>query len=316
MYDVFFGLCTMNIPRGHPVFMALLYSFCPAAAGWWINGVVPTPENLPYNAAWQVLSDYSEGLDLSTAFEKYGLDKEIIAPVKAYIDAIKKIRKHNSSRRAPELHYDNLANMDLSLRFGKQNAFANHFGGDWRNAFEYARVWVYVLTDWMYDICDRGEQEFTIKRKDIVFRLPKTNVSVQFPTFVWETKPGRFIQASIGFLAGGAVHNQFRSVMAMFSAPDKDHAWEAEPRVYALDPASGSVNYFEPVESPELLLADFAEVGEAVKEGSFPPMAAFVEPAKCDVCIFRSQCYGRKGELSEYVRRMIAPKKSLVRPMA
>lgn len=315
MYDLFLALCTMDIPRGHPACMAMLYSFCPAAAGWWAGGLVMKTEYLPYNAAWQVLTDYASGADLSAQLERYGLDEKTIAPIKKYIDAIADIRSHETYERAPELHHSEIIKMDAGLRFGIQNVFTEHFGGDWRNAFKYARLWVYVLMDWARDICGKGKKEFTLERKDILFQLPKTNIPIKFPAFVWKTYSGSSPQPNIGFIADGANHNQFCSVMAMMSAPDRDHRWEMEPFVFALDPLTGTAKQFEPIEETDQLLQDFVELGRAVRDGPFPPLAAYTDPTKCQVCVFKFQCYGTKRELSEHARRMIVPQKALLRPM-
>lgn len=309
MYDLFFALCTMDLPRGHPAVMAMLYSYCPAAAGWWAEGLELKPRDLPYNAAWQVLSDYASGVNLSAQLEKYGLKDLPIAAIQASMARIEEIRGHNRAELAPELHEDYIA-MDPALRFGLRKVFTEHFGGEWRNTFEYARVWIHVLPNWIAAICHGGTKEFVLERRDIVFQLPKTRVSILFPTFIWYTDAGKFQQPSIGLLADGAVHNQFRSVLAMMSAPAPDRPWEAPPRVYALDPVTGRVNPFKPIEPPEQLMEDFSDLGAALGKGPFPPLAAFADPAKCEACIFRSQCYRRKGQLGERVRRLIAPGKS------
>jgi len=300
----------MDIPRGHPAYMAMLYSYCPAAAGWWAGGLVVSAENLPYNAAWQVLSDYASGADLSTQLERYGLSAKAIAPIKTYIDTIADIRSREPYERAPELqHHANIVKMEAGLRFGIQNVFREHFGGDWRNAFEYARLWIYVLMDWGRDMCGKGKKEFTLERKDILFQLKGTRIPVPFPVFVWNTHSAGSNQPNIGLLAEGAIHNQFRSMLALMSAPEGDHTWESEPRVFALDPITGASRQFEPVVESGLLLQDFLELGRAAGEGPFPPIAAYTDPARCAACVFKFQCYGPGRALSGQARGMIAPKR-------
>ena len=41
--DLFFSLLNRENRRGHPILAAMLYSFCPAAARWWIAGADPQP---------------------------------------------------------------------------------------------------------------------------------------------------------------------------------------------------------------------------------------------------------------------------------
>lgn len=319
MFDVFVALCTTDVPRNHPVFMALLYSYCPAAASYWSSNAQVGPNHLPYNVAWQVLNDYSSGADLSNKLEEYGLRENVIRPISTYINKIANFRQRHPFNRAPEIGLEDLMELDKTLRFGDgiQNIWTDHFGGDWRNSFEYARIWVYALAGWIKDIYgpkfgENGE-EFVVKVQDIVFRPPKVNFSVRIPAFVFKTDVDGYYKINIGFLAEDAVHNQFRSVLAMMSAPDKDNRWDVEPRIFALDPRMGTAKLFEPIESPDKLIEDMVELGNAVKEGPFPPVAAYADPAKCKVCVFRSQCYGHKNELSDFARQRIAPKNSMKR---
>ncbi len=45
--DLFAALLNRENRRGHPILSALLYSFCPAAARWWIEGADPQPPLRP-----------------------------------------------------------------------------------------------------------------------------------------------------------------------------------------------------------------------------------------------------------------------------
>ena len=322
MFDLFFSLCVgQDIPRNHPIYNGLLYSYCPAAAGWWRGGAQVIPNRLPYNVAWKVLADYSSGGVLDKLLEQYQINEIMINNVAAYMNSVRQVRLDHPRRLAPELDRDDLIKADKDMRFGNQNAFDEHFGGDWRNVYEYARIWCWVLMDWAAQI-DLGRKEdnlrdFKIVQQDIYIRVPKTPFVVKYAAFVWMTpgQDGTLSQPNIVFLSDHAVHHQFRSALAVLSAPSEEGIWDADPRVFALDPRRGEVSLFEPLENPMDLLQDLIDIGNATRDGPFPPLAAYIDPEKCKDCIFQNYCYSRKGELTENVRRKIDLKKSAARPI-
>ena len=323
MYDLFFNLCvTQNIPKNHPVYLGLLYTYCPAAAGFWQAGAPVGPRTLPYNGAWHVLSDYASGdATLSDKLEGFGVSEPMIKDVVGYVEAIKHYRRKYPYKDAPELeHTDDLVKADKVLRFGLQNVFDDNFGGNWRNVYEYGRLWCYVLMDWARHIDgDRDKvRKFKVSAQNIYIRFPRfSSLPVSYPAFVWMTmgNDGTLSQPNLVFLAEDAAHNQFRSAMAVLSAPSLEKVWEVEPRIFALDPINGKAELYEPLEDPNKLMEDLVDLGSAVKEGPFPPVAAYSDPDKCEDCIFRKQCYTGKGELNDAARQKIFTRKSMLRPI-
>jgi len=157
-----------------------------------------------------------------------------------------------------------------------------------------------------------------VSAQNIYIRFLKVNfLAVSYPTFLWLTmgNDGTLSQPNLVFLAEDALHNQFRSAMAVLSAPSLEKTWNVEPRIFALDPINGKAELYEPLEDPKKLMEDLVDLGNSVKEGPFPPMAAYAEPKKCENCIFRKQCYTGKGELNDSARQKIFTRKSMLRPL-
>ena len=66
--DLFLAMLNPKNARGNPILSALVYTFCPAAARWWLVGADPTP---PFDLVWKSLEDLSSGGTLLEFFIKY-----------------------------------------------------------------------------------------------------------------------------------------------------------------------------------------------------------------------------------------------------
>src|SRR3972149_6313024 len=86
--------------KPNPIMAALLYSFCPAAAHWYVRNVQP---EMVFDVVWQALEDYATGKSLAECLEGYGL-ATLIPDVKRYIEQVTLFRsRHTSVGIAPEL---------------------------------------------------------------------------------------------------------------------------------------------------------------------------------------------------------------------
>ena len=177
------------------MYLGLLYTYCPAAAGFWQAGAPVGPRTLPYNGAWQVLSDYASGdATLSDKLEGFGVSEPMIKDVVGYVEAIKHYRRKYPYKDAPELeHTDELVKADKVLRFGLQNVFDDHFGGNWRNVYEYGRLWCYVLMDWARHI--DGDQdkvrEFKVERAEYLHPFSEGQLSCCELSYVFVDDDGK-----------------------------------------------------------------------------------------------------------------------------
>src|SRR5512142_2622879 len=95
--DLFLALLNRKNPRGHPILSAMLYTFCPAAARWWLAGADPTP---PFDPVLQSLKDLASGGTLLEHLKCYGFEN-LIDDIKEYVQEVQTYRSQHPIQ-APE----------------------------------------------------------------------------------------------------------------------------------------------------------------------------------------------------------------------
>lgn len=302
MYDLYLALLDESNSRPHPVLLALLYSFCPAAAGWWIRGIVPPKPQ--FNIVWKVLEDYASEKTLAECIQESGIG-DLVDAIKLYIDAVKDYRRQTPRLRAPEL-------LPLFPHFGVETILGNrnhdainkHFGGKPQNVFEYVRIWAFVLQDWMDIMADNRPVDITLRKYELAVQLPGTATAVSIPEWVWEYKVGQVDQPCIGLITDGGRQDHLRFLMSALSAPEPDHAWGAKPRIYNLDPLNGDAAYYEPLAPTQRMIDVVHRLAGTAMTGPYPPLGALNRPHLCQECPFHAQCFDGFGALSEAVVRL------------
>jgi len=83
--DLFSALLNRENRRGHPILAAMLYSFCPTAARWWIAGADPEPI---FDPVWQAIKDWNSGTNLTEQLERYELER-VYDVVSQYLKDVK-----------------------------------------------------------------------------------------------------------------------------------------------------------------------------------------------------------------------------------
>ena len=142
--DLFLAMLNPKNARGNPILAALVYTFCPAAARWWLMGVDPTP---PFDPVWKSLEDLSTGKTLLEFLTQYGFEN-LLDEIRSYVGEVEEYRRQHSNLKSPELMpLFRGGNIHISRRYGSQNAIHN-LGGDWRNLFIYIRTWAFLSHDW------------------------------------------------------------------------------------------------------------------------------------------------------------------------
>jgi hypothetical protein len=306
LYDI---LLSNEQHREHPVLGALLFVYCPAAAGWWKAGV-GLPKIRPYDVVSHVLNVYAEeGMTLKKAMESFGLSS-LFESVKKYIADVGIYRRNMPNVLAPELLPSFTgAGIEASLRFGNDAAFDKHFGGNWRNVLEFARVWAYVLQDWQNVIVPETDGKFRFEKKELLFRAANTGFSIVIPAWAWVKSNGR--RSCVGFVSEDGRHDQLLCYMGQFSAPEKNKTWDILPHIYVLHPRTGEARTFEYLVEKKLMTDILASLGRLAKIGPYPPLEALSGSGKCNACLFGTYCFEKNGMLSEFVMRILEPGKIL-----
>jgi hypothetical protein len=303
IHELYLALLSESNPRHHPALLAMLYSFCPAAAGWWMSGInPPKPE---FNGVWSVLEDSASGRPLQTTLEEYGLGEDLIIAVKVYLHRVEAYRRKMPGLKAPELLplFEELQ-IDSALIIKNQNQIHWHFGGKWRNVLEYARIWSYVVEDWTITILDDRYTDCSIQKHDLKISLPGTSGVVSLPAWTWEFKVGRANYRSIGFITNGGVHDLITIFMGSLAAREVDQA--GEPRIYSLDPLTGEANcYYRPVASREQMVDIVLKLDDLARTGPYLPVGALVRPQQCHACPFQGQCFDQNDKLSAAVIQLM-----------
>lgn len=289
--DLFLTLKEDHNPRGHPILAALLYTFCPAAARWWLAGA--EPEQI-FDPVWQALTDQGGGGTLKEVLAGYGFET-LLSDVKLYVEQVEAFRRLHPGVAAPELlpTFDG-GHLELAKRFGLKDAI-DKLGKRWENFFAYIRAWAFLTSDWEAEMRFFGSPE--LSRCRLMLSLPGIRRPVRYFTWAWHEQMGHGTRVVIGLLVKGREQDELRFALARLAGPEGDKPWPVQPEVWAIDRESGKA---EPVDShlpTERLAPTVTRLAQLAREGPYPPLGALESPERCRFCGFTAQCYA-KGELS------------------
>jgi hypothetical protein len=294
--DLFSALLNRENARAHPLLSALLYSFCPAAARWWINGADPV---LPFDPVWQAVKDHDSEDTLGMRLQYYGLG-DAADLVGQYIKGVDAYRSHHSAVQAPELlPFFRGAQFPLNRRFGLENSIQN-LGGKWENLFIYTRTWAFLVDDWRAGMRIASDANFSLKIEPVKLILAGYRLPVHFDTLIWRVQIGHVTEVRLGLLVCRGEQDLLRFALLGLSSSDGDQPWPNLPLVYALDRETGDAKLADLPISRENLPELVKQLSSAAKEGPYPPLNALQQPSVCKDCGYVRLCY-HKSNFSPHV---------------
>ena len=292
--DLFLALLNRKNARGHPLLSAMLYSFCPTAARWWLVGADPTP---PFNPVWKSLEDLATGATLLEFLIKYDFDN-LIEEVQTYIREVEEYRKHHPVP-APELMpIFRGGKISVGRRYGSQNAIHN-LGGDWRNLNIYVRTWAFLAQDWRINMKIERDSGYQLTSEKVCLTLSGLNMPVQFDTWVWKVPIGHITETKIGALVSNGEQDQLRFSLLKRCTTMGKQPWPNTPILYALDRETGAVHHFDQLLSDRDLEKMVHYLSDLAKKGTHPPLNALRQPSLCKQCGYQQLCF-EKNTISQH----------------
>ena len=297
--------------RGHPVFSALLYVFCPMAAKWWLNGADP---DIPYDPVWEAASDFGSGFTLKDSLINKGVP-DLVEHVKKYIDVVTTYRNLNNYRSSELSPLFTGGKIEVTARTGYQASFDKHFGGDWRNVLRYARAWAFTIPDWRGDAkIQPGKSEYKFRPVSVAFSVPGLKKPViEWPAWIWRVKTGLSVRIVLGMMVHDNTQDQLRFALAarsngyfvdeIIDGKTKRTVvpWEVTPHVHSLDRLAGRAEPFKGVFEVEKLVSSVRDIASVAEKGACVPLGALERHKKCDHCGFRAMCYTKRNEITPLV---------------
>ena len=274
--------------RGHPILSALVYTFCPAAARWWLAGANPTP---PFDPVWKSLEDLSTGKTLLEFLTQYGFEN-LLDEIRSYIREVEEYRRQHSNLQAPELlPFFRGGKIPVSRRYGSQNAIHN-LGGDWRNLFIYVRTWAFLSHDWRIAMQIERDSGYTLKAEKVCLTLPPdVRMPVQFDTWVWQVPVGHVTETRIGSLVSNGEQDQLRLSLLRRSTTLGKQPWSNTPAIFSLDRETGDANHFDQLLDDKDLEKMVASLANLAKKDKHPPLNALCQPSICKRCGYQQLCF-------------------------
>jgi hypothetical protein len=284
--DLFRALLHPKNPRGHPILSAMLYSFCPAAARWWLAGAEPT---LPFDPVWQSLQDLTTGGTLLDHLRRYGFEA-LTDEIKKYVEEVKTYRSLHPIQAPERLPLFRGGSIPAGMRFGSQNAIQN-LGGDWRNLFIYVRTWAYLSQDWRLGMGIPRDADYLLSNEIVLLTLPGTHLPVQFETWIWKVRVGHVTETRIGLPVSRGEQDQLRFALILRCNPVGDQPWPNRPIVFALDRETGEAEHFDQTLADKDLERVVGSLSALAKNGPYPPLNALREPSFCKACGYQNLCF-------------------------
>lgn len=292
--DLFLALLNRKNARGHPILSAMLYSFCPTAARWWLVGADPT---LHFDPVWKSLEDLSTGGTLLEFLIKYDFEN-LIEEVRTYIHEVEEYRRQHPVP-APELMpIFRGGKISVSRRYGSQNAI-NNLGGDWRNLNIYIRTWAFLSQDWRINMKIERDSGYQLTSEKVCLILPSLNLPVQFDTWVWKVPIGHITETKIGALVSNGEQDQLRFSLLRRCTTMGSQPWPNTPILYALDRETGAVSHFDQLLSDRDLEKMVLYLSNLAKKGPHPPLNALRQPSLCKQCGYQQLCF-EKNTISQH----------------
>lgn len=301
--------------RGHPIFSALLYAFCPMAAKWWLNGADPI---IPYDVVWEAASDFASGITLKEALEKREVS-DLLGHAKKYIGTVTKYRNIHSYRSSELSPMFNGEEIEVTARAGYQAAFDKHFGSDWRNVLRFVRAWAFTIPDWRGDAeIQPGKSEYEFKSVSVAFSVPRLNRrTLEWPAWSWRVKNGYALRIVLGMMVNDNSQDQLRFALATKSNGYFDDVledgktrrrvvpWEVAPHIYSLDRQTGRAKPFNARFDIEKLVASVPRVAAIAEKGACLPLGAFLHYKRCEQCGFQALCFTKDRDVTPLVYESI-----------
>ena len=284
--ELFRALLNHKNPRGHPILSALLYTFCPAAARWWLAGAEPIP---PFDATWQSLQDLASGGTLLEHLNRYGFDK-LTDEIKKYVQEVQAYRSLHPVPAPETLPLFRGGKIPAGSRFGSQNAIQN-LGGDWRNLFTYVRTWAYLSQDWRIGMNISRDTEYVLSGEKTLLTLQSIRLPVQLETWVWRVPVGHTMEIKLGVLTRRGEQDQLLFSLLGRSSPTGDQPWPNAPAVFGLDRETGEAQHFEQTVPDKELERTVGSLAELAKNGPYPPLNALRHSSTCKTCGYRNLCF-------------------------
>ncbi len=292
--DLFLALLNRKNARGHPILSAMLYSFCPTAARWWLVGADPTP---PFDPIWKSLEDLASGETLLEFLIKYDFDN-LVEEVRTYIREVEEYRRQHPVS-APELMpIFRGGKISVGRRFGSQNAI-NNLGGDWRNLNIYVRTWAFLSQDWRINMQIERDSGYQVSGEKVCLILPGLNMPVQFDTWVWKVPVGHVTETKIGALVSNGEQDQLRFSLLKRCTTMGKQPWPNTPTIFALDRETGAVSHFDQLLADKDLEKMVQSLSNLAKKGPHPPMNALRQPSICKQCGYQQLCF-EKNTISQH----------------
>lgn len=287
--DLFLAMLNPKNARGNPILSALVYTFCPAAARWWLVGADPTP---PFDPVWKSLEDLSSGGTLLEFLIKYDFDS-LIEEIRTYIREVEEYRRQHNNLRAPELmSLFRGGNISMSRRYGSQNAI-NNLGGDWRNLFIYVRTWAFLSQDWRAAMLIGRDAGYSLNAEKVCLTLPGVRLPVQFDTWVWQIPVGHVTETKIGSLVSNGEQDQLRFSLLSRCTTLGKQPWSNTPAIVALDRETGEAKHFDQLLANRDLEKTVESLSNLAKKGPHPPLNALRQPSICKQCGYQQLCFTR-----------------------
>ncbi len=302
--------------RGHPVFSALLYAFCPMSAKWWLNGADPF---IPYDVVWEAASDFASGITLKDALEKKREVPDLLGHVKKYIDVVTAYRKNHPYRSSELSPLFTGEEIEVTARAGYQAAFDKHFGGDWRNVLRFVRAWAFTIPDWRGDSeIQPGKYEYKFESVSVAFSVPRlSRRTLEWPAWNWRVKNGYALRIVLGMMANDNLQDQLRFALATKSngyfgdvaedgkAKRRVMPWEVTPQVYSFERQAGWAKPLNARFDVEKLVACIPDVAAIAEKSACLPLAALSHYKKCEHCGFQAMCFTRDRDVTPLVYESI-----------
>ena len=284
--------------KSNPIVSALLYTYCPAAAHWYVRN---TPVEDVFDLMWKALEDYATDKTLVDCLTEYGLST-VLPLVTEYISKVKAYRRHHSNGvPAPETTMQFKSGKRAGSTFGIQNELEN-LGGSWSNLLEYTRIWAYWMRDWKtgmkLPMGENNSREF--KKFTVSLSAPEvySKQRVHFPVWGWEVTVGRVKSVYLSLLVSNRTQDALRFALVNNSDLVGDTPWPdgKRPYLFAVDRVTGEVDYINPAVDQACVSDTVMPMYRQARIGPTPPLAAYRDPHRCLACGYRRMCFGEKGK--------------------
>ena len=287
--DLFLAMLNPRNARGNPILSALVYTFCPAAAHWWLVGADPTP---PFDPVWKSLEDLSTGKTLLEFLTQYGFEN-LLEEIRSYIREVEEYRNQHSKLQAPELMpLFRGGKIPVSRRYGSQNAIHN-LGGDWRNLFIYVRTWAFLVHDWRIAMQIERDSGCVPWAEKVCLALYGVNLPVQFDVWIWQVPVGHVTETRIGSLISNGEQDQLRFSLLNRCTTLGSQPWSNTPAIYSLNRETGEAKHFDQLLANRDLEKTVESLSNLAKKGPHPPLNALQRPSLCKQCGYQQLCFTR-----------------------